>query len=76
MPDTPFTIPDEVWKAIDYEVQAADLEYADNYRAYRVQDGWGKADFEEREAGGCCGSATFQLMVHGVRWIGGCNYGH
>ena len=70
-------IPDEVLEAIHYEVERAGLEYADNYRAYRLRDDFLRTHFRKREARGCCGFfKTTYRDTHGDKWVIACNYGH
>jgi len=70
------TIPHQVWRDIDYEVAKCDLEYADNYRAYRVSDGYCREEFDHAYNKGCCGFFQSHTIVDGEKWIIGCNYGH
>ena len=70
-------IPTEVITAIVYEEARLDLEYADNFRAYRVSDGFLKKEFFESKARGCCGELESNYIdLSGEKWIIGCNYGH
>ena len=70
-------IPTEIIKAIDYEAGRHDLEYADNYRAYRVNDGFLKSQFFHRRKQGCCGELESNYIdLSGNKWVIGCNYGH
>lgn len=61
---------------LHYEVCRHDLEYADNYRAYRVHDRAGIHKFRQREKKGCCGFFTGHTTINGNKWIIACNYGH
>jgi hypothetical protein len=65
-----------VLEALEYEIARADLEYADNYRAYRVHDGLGKAEYHGALAKGCCGFFDASAVVDGEKWRIGCNFGH
>ncbi len=69
-------IPDEVLEKIREVVEAGDYEYADNYRAYRISDGFGLAQFDYAESQGCCGSHSEEVTVNGEQWMIGFNYGH
>ena len=70
-------IPTEIIEAIEYEVGRYDLEYADNYRAYRLNDGFLKSQFFHRRKRGCCGEFESNYIdLSGDKWVIGCNYGH
>jgi hypothetical protein len=69
-------VPDEVWKDLEYEVRREDLDYADNYRAYRYKDRLHFDDFVKAEKNGCCGTFSSHTTVNGDKWIISCNYGH
>jgi len=69
-------IPDQVIADIDYEVGRNQLEYADNYRAYRLKDGLGQREFNHKRRKGCCGEFESSTVVDGDQWIIGCNHGH
>mgnify|MGYP000035003694 CR=1 FL=1 len=70
-------IPEEVIDAILYEEARCDLEYADNFRAYRVSDEFLKKEFFESKSQGCCGEFESNYIdLSGEKWIIGCNYGH
>ena len=71
-----FQVPQQVWDDLHYEVGRADLEYADNYRAYRVKDDLGLPEFDSKRLRGCCGEFEASTKVDGDQWIIGCNYGH
>lgn len=73
-PSTRAKFADPVLNRVDEEF--SHLEYADNYRAYRVGDEEGRARFEAQAERGCCGSVTATVKIDGVWWIIGCNYGH
>lgn len=72
----PTDIPKVVWEEINYLAMKHDLEYADNFRAYRVGDEEGKQHFIEKHKHGCCGSWEGGCTIDGVKWVIGCNYGH
>ena len=40
-------VPADVWEDLLYEINKADLEYADNYRAYRWKDGLHIGSYKE-----------------------------
>lgn len=70
-------INDDVLECIEYEVGRHGLEYADNYRAWRLSDNTGKADYIRAVKRGCCG--FFDVVVITAKrekWLIGCNYGH
>ena len=70
-------VPVEVVEAIEYEAARCELEYVDNYRAYRVSDNFLKEDFINKFSFGCCGSFESHCIdLAGNKWIIGCNYGH
>lgn len=63
-------------KDLHYEIARLDLEYADNYRAYRVHDNAGRKEFHRQERRGCCGVFKSYTTIDGNKWIIACNYGH
>lgn len=70
-------VPQEVWACLEYEILRAELEYADNLRAYRHKDQHLLTEFREAERCGCCG--VFETSVvddDGQKWVVACNYGH
>jgi len=69
-------VPEQVWADLEYEIARAELEYADNLRAYRYKDGRGLEAYKRAERRGCCGSFETSTMVEGEKWIIGCNFGH
>lgn len=70
-------IPTEVRHELQYEIARHELEYADNYRAYRVRDNFLFDDWSTAYHQGCCGSFdTVITLKNGEKWIVGCNYGH
>ena len=76
MPGETIIYPDGVMEALDYQVGRNDLEYADNYRAFRDKDNFLKDSFLAKESTGCCGFFEDAVTVNGEKWIVGCNYGH
>jgi hypothetical protein len=66
----------EAMEDLQYEIDKNGLECADNYRAYRVSDAKGKAEFLSQKRSGCCGFFGSHTMINGNKWIIGCNYGH
>ena len=76
VPGETIIYPDEVMEALDYEVGRNDLDFADNYRAFRDRDNFLKNSFLEKESTGCCGGFETAVTVNGERWIVGCNFGH
>ena len=69
-------VPGWVWEDLEYEIARAELEYADNFRAYRPRDNKYASQYEMAEGAGCCGSFETAVKEDGERWIVGCNYGH
>ena len=69
-------VPFEVWEDLQYEIARSDLEYADNFRAYRFRDNYLFDEFQKAERNGCCGVFQSHTVVNGEKWIIGCNYGH
>ncbi len=70
-------VPPEVWDDLRYQVGREGLDYDDNYRAYRVHDGFLKEAFVQADRNGCCGSyESSTLDATGAKWIIGCNHGH
>lgn len=69
-------VPDAVWKDLDYEIGRADLDFVDNYRAYRFSDGFLKEEYEAAKLKGCCGFFDTWVTVDGEKWGVGCNHGH
>jgi len=69
-------VPDQVWDDLEYEIGRNGLDYADNYRAYRVKDGYLLPEFVAARKRGCCGEFETSTIVNGDKWIVGCNYGH
>lgn len=66
----------KVVEALQYEIDREDLEYADNYRIAKRDDSWQRAAYDEAASFGCCGSFNTIVVVDGVEWMVGCNYGH
>lgn len=74
---SPFdTVPEQVWDDLRYQIAQRDLEYADNFRAYRFIDDYLRKEFEAARNKGCCGCYESATTVNGQKWIIGCNYGH
>jgi hypothetical protein len=69
-------IPEEVWEDLRYEINRNNLEFADNFRAYRLKDGLFYEDWMEKVSKGCCGFFETFTVVKGETWVLGCNYGH
>ena len=69
-------VPQEVWEDLKYEIARNDLDYADNYRAYRYKDSFLKDEFIKADNQGCCGCFESHTVVDGEKWIIGANYGH
>jgi hypothetical protein len=69
-------VPHAVWSALRSIVENEELEYADNFRAYRVSDEKHYEEFKELEKNGCCGSFERIIKVKKEEWCVGCNYGH
>ena len=70
-------LPEEIIEAIMHEVVLADLEFYDNFRAYRHKDNMFKKEYDEAYDWGCCGFFdTDYTDTNGDVWTIGCNYGH
>lgn len=70
-------VPADVWEDLLYEINKAELEYADNYRAYRWKDGLHIGAYKKATNSGCCGEAQWWTKSRsGDIWRIGCNYGH
>lgn len=70
-------IPDDIRKQIDILVEREGLEYADNYRAFRIKDLLGHAEYVKAYEHGCCGfKDRIAFDKSGDQWVIGCNYGH
>jgi hypothetical protein len=70
-------LPADVLRELRYEIARAELEYDDNYRAYRARDNHMREDFTKIRRDGCCGSFETSIVDDaGDKWIVGCNYGH
>ena len=70
-------LPEEIIEAITHEVEHGDLDFADNYRAYRHKDFKFIEDYNTAYAYGCCGYLDMDYTdTHGDVWTIGCNYGH
>lgn len=76
--DTDIQIPQAVWDMLERFIEGQDLEFADNYRAYRVRDGYGKEQYDYAKSTGCCGTADWKVTIPALNeeWVFGCNYGH
>ncbi len=69
-------VPQEVWGELETQIVLKGLDYADNFRAYRVSDGLYKKQFLEAVQNGCCGEYESSTVHNGEEWIIGCNHGH
>lgn len=69
-------IPSEVRARIQEIVESGDYDCADNFRAARYDNAEEMLDFADAESRGCCGCFTGEIMVDGVAWQIGFNYGH
>tara|TARA_R100000664_G_scaffold34023_1_gene53502 strand:- start:988 stop:1209 length:222 start_codon:yes stop_codon:yes gene_type:complete len=69
-------VPDWVWHELRLHIFRYDLNYADNFRAYRESDGLCKEAFLASYAAGCCGFYEGAAYHEGEKWIIGCNYDH
>lgn len=59
-----------------YHISAHDLECADNWRIAKRDDSWQRVTYDEAISFGCCGTFDTVVVVDGVEWLVGCNYGH
>lgn len=66
----------KVVEALQYAIDREDLECADNYRIAKRDDSWQRVAYDEAISFGCCGSFDTVVVVDGVEWMVGCNYGH
>lgn len=57
-------------------IEELDLECADNYRVARSDDAWEKTAYEHQRRMGCCGSLEEEVVIDGIEFWIGCNYGH
>ena len=75
-------IPNEVWAYLNNIIDSnpEQYEYADNFRAYRISDGFMKHKYTEIYNQGCCGyfddKATITVAGQPEEWVVGFNYGH
>lgn len=70
-------LPEEIIEAINYEVGRGDLDFADNYRAYRHKDDKFLEEYNTSYDYGCCGYLDMDYVdAEGDTWTIGCNYGH
>lgn len=70
-------VPKEVWERLGDIIEAEDLDYADNHRAYRVDDEYNKQQWQDAYDEGCCGYFDTDITLNnGEQWVVGCNYGH
>lgn len=71
-------VPSIVWDTLDHFIKEEDLDFADNYRAYRVRDELNKDDYDYAKKTGCCGSRDWKVTIPTLNeeWVIGCNYGH
>jgi len=67
---------EQAMRDLDYEIARHGLEYADNYRACRLDDAEGLAAYNRQAARGCCGAFDTTTKIDGNKWAIGCNYGH
>lgn len=66
----------EAVEVLREHIEMQDLDYADNFRVARSEDSWEKAAFEYVRSHGCCGSYEEEVVIRGVKFIIGCNFGH
>jgi hypothetical protein len=70
-------IPEDVLRELRYEIGRADLDCANNYRAYRCKDSHLYDEWMAARKRGCCGFYETSIVDdNGDRWMVGCNYGH
>jgi len=69
-------VPDKVWSRIRSIAEERELEFADNFRAFQTYSRWGFKHAHEIEKRGCCGTFNTTILVDGIYWNVGCNYGH
>lgn len=72
-----FTIPKHIKNEIYILVEREGLEDVDNYRAFRIKDLLGHAEYVKAYERGCCGFKDRIIYdKFGDQWVIGCNYGH
>ena len=72
-----FEIPEDIRWQIDHIIEQDKLEYADNYRAFRIKDLYGHAEYVKAYDKGCCGFMDCVVRdMQGDQWVIGCDYGH
>lgn len=59
-----------------YQIDAHDLEYADNWRVAKRDDAFQRLAYDEAISFGCCGSFDTVVVIDGEEFLIGCNYGH
>jgi hypothetical protein len=59
-----------------FRQRLGDVEYDDNYRSGFMDDPAQRADWEQRQRQGCCGSFDMSVMIDEREFVMGCNYGH
>lgn len=52
------------------------MEYVDNHRVALLSSTEDNAAYNKQKDQGCCGSMDRIIIVDGVNWRVGCNYGH
>lgn len=67
-------VPHEVLR-VAYELSDT-VDYADSFRFAKESDPTQVAEFRAAEERGCCGSWNGELLVDGVLWLYGFQYGH
>lgn len=66
----------EAVEVLREHIEMQDLDYADNLRVARSEDSWEKAAYEYARRHGCCGCYDEEVLIGGVKFMIGCNYGH
>jgi len=67
---------DIAYRYISHLVDKEDLEYDDNYRVALKGDDYDEMLYKSLQDSGCCGFLDVEIVISGVTWKVGCNYGH
>jgi len=72
----PATLHDKARTRLNQEILIGDFEDVDNCRVARKDSPEEMAAYQEAREGGCCGFWDTEILVDGVVFLVGCNYGH
>tara|TARA_E500000318_G_scaffold82623_1_gene78039 strand:- start:3070 stop:3318 length:249 start_codon:yes stop_codon:yes gene_type:complete len=72
------SVPAPVWAMLDRFVEGQQIEFAGNYRAYRIRDGLHKAVHDQIKDRSCCDVRTWTVTIPqlGEEWCLGCDGNH